>query len=200
MICGSSNINDRSQLGYHDSELSIVMEDTHPLESKMDGESFAAGHHAATLRRMLWREHLGLLPAQPIAAADDINAQPPDDGDNEWCKGDEYDELVEDPLNDKLWDMWTSQATTNTKVFRHLFHADPDDNIKTFEDYDNFVGKPGSRKTGHLYDQYMPADVVRQELDKIRGHLVWMPLDFLRDAPMAEKSLAVNSFTESGYT
>lgn len=176
------------------------MEDTLPLESKMAGEAYTAGHHAATLRRMLWREHLGLLPAQPISAEDDINAQPPGDGENQWCKGDEYDKLVADPLNDKLWDLWTSRATTNTKVFRHLFHADPDDNIKTFSDYDNFLGAKGSRKIGHLYDQYMPADVVRQELDKIKGHLVWMPLDFLRDAEMAEKGMQVNSWTESVYT
>ncbi|KAK1076720.1 hypothetical protein LTR48_008994, partial [Friedmanniomyces endolithicus] len=36
VICGSSNINDRSQLGFHDSELSIVMEDTLAVDSTMD--------------------------------------------------------------------------------------------------------------------------------------------------------------------
>merc|ERR1711939_765939 len=49
VICGSSNLNDRSQLGNHDSELSIVMEDTLPLKSLMDGQGYTAGHHAATL-------------------------------------------------------------------------------------------------------------------------------------------------------
>ncbi|KAF2719312.1 phospholipase D/nuclease [Polychaeton citri CBS 116435] len=198
VICGSSNINDRSQLGFHDSELSIVMEDTLPLESKMSGQDFVAGHHAATLRRMLWREHLGLLPAQSLDAGDDINALPPEDGDNDWKQGDEYDALVEDPLSDDLWEMWTSRATTNTNVFRHLFHADPDDNIKTFHDYESFL--PKGRKAGHLFDMYQPVDIVRQELDKIKGHLVWFPLDFLKDAEMAEKGLQVNSYTESIYT
>lgn len=197
MICGSSNINDRSQIGFHDSELSIVMEDTKPLESKMDGQPFTAGHHAATLRRMLWREHLGLLPAQPIAAGDDPNAQPPG-VENDWCP-DEYDEFVTDPLGE-VWDMWTARATVNTKVFRHLFHADPDDNVTTFEEYDNFLGKQGSRKMGHLYDQFMPASVVRTELDKVKGHLVWMPLQFLKSEEMAEKGMQVNSWTESVYT
>ncbi|CAK4034672.1 Phospholipase D p2 [Lecanosticta acicola] len=201
VICGSSNINDRSQLGFHDSELSIVMEDTMPLQSIMNGQEFRAGHHAASLRRMLWREHLGLLPAQKLNAEDDINAQPPDDGDNEWFAGDEYDKFVEDPLSDELWDVWTKQATVNTAVFRHLFHADPDDNVKTFEDYDKFLGAKGSRKTGHVYDEFQPVEIVRQELDKIKGHLVWMPLKFLEDAAeMAEKGLLVNSMTESGYT
>lgn len=148
VICGSSNINDRSQLGFHDSELSIVMEDTRALPSKMDGQEFVAGHHAATLRRMLWREHLGLLPSQPLDANEDINAQPPDDGDNDWMSGDEHDQFVEDPLSDALWEKWTGQATTNTGIFRHLFHADPDDNVRTFEDYDKFLGAKGSRKQG----------------------------------------------------
>lgn len=200
MICGSSNINDRSQLGFHDSELSIVMEDTLPLMSKMDGQEFRAGHHAASLRRMLWREHLGLLPAQDLDSSKDPNAQPPDDDENHWYAGDEYDQLVEDPLSDELWKMWTKQATTNTAVFRHLFHADPDDNVKSFDDYDKFLGAKGSRKTGHIYDMYQPVDVVRQELDKIKGHLVWMPLRFLEEAEMAEKGLQVNSWTESVYT
>ncbi|KAF2165055.1 hypothetical protein M409DRAFT_67362 [Zasmidium cellare ATCC 36951] len=200
VICGSSNINDRSQLGFHDSELSIVMEDTLPLQSKMNGQDFRAGHHAATLRRMLWREHLGLLPAQPLDSSQDPNAQPPDDAENAWYAHDEHDALVEDPLSDDLWDLWTKRATTNTAVFRHLFHADPDDNVKTFEDYDRFLGAKGSRKAGHIYDEFQPVDIVRQELDKIRGHLVWMPLRFLEEAEMAEKGLQVNSFTESVYT
>lgn len=175
------------------------MQDTKMMQSKMDGQDYEAGHHAATLRRFLWREHMGLLPAQPLDASKDPNAQPPGQGDNEWHAGDEYDALVEDPMSDKLWEQWTTTATTNTDVFRHLFHADPDNNIKTFDDYQNFLPK-GDRTQGHLYNEYMPAADVRQALDKIRGHLVWMPLDFLKDAEMAEKGLQVNDITESIYT
>ena len=128
VVCGSSNLNDRSQLGYHDSELSIVMEDTRKVESTMDGEPFEAGWHAATLRRYLWREHLGLLPPQDHNAEGDPNAQPPgDDSPNDVRDGDESWEVVEDPLSDDLWEVWTERATTNTLVFRQLFHADPDD-------------------------------------------------------------------------
>ena len=46
----------------------------------------------------------------------------------------------------------------------------------------------------------MPAQEVRQKLDQIKGHLVWMPLDFLKDAQMAEKGMQVNAYTESIYT
>jgi phospholipase D1/2 len=124
VICGSSNINDRSQLGYHDSELSIVMTDTKALPSKMDGQAYDAGYHAATLRRYLWREHLGLLPPQELDASKDANAQPPDVP-KDPREGDTY-EFVADPLSDEVWDMWTSRATQNSQVFRELFHADPD--------------------------------------------------------------------------
>jgi len=46
----------------------------------------------------------------------------------------------------------------------------------------------------------MRVEEVRQKLDQIRGHLVWMPLDFLCDAAMAEKGMQVNAYTESIYT
>ncbi|KAF4587527.1 Phospholipase D [Ophiocordyceps camponoti-floridani] len=200
VICGSSNINDRSQLGDHDSELSIVMEDTRMVPSTMDGQPFEVGWHAATLRRFLWREHLGLLPPQDLDAAEDINAQPPtvNPENNVYDDIDSY-KFVEDPLSDDLWSMWTGQADKNTGLFRHLFHADPDDKIKTFEDYDRYL-PPKGVKSGHIYDQFMPPEEAREKLDQIKGHLVWMPMTFLEDAEMAEWGLQVNAWTESVYT
>jgi phospholipase D1/2 len=125
VVCGSSNLNDRSQLGVHDSELSIVMTDTKTLASKMGGQPYDAGYHAATLRRYLWREHLGLLPPQDLDASKDPNAQPPTDCPNNVQEGETFD-FVADPLSDEVWEMWTSRATRNTDIFRDLFHADPD--------------------------------------------------------------------------
>ena len=184
VICGSSNINDRSQLGKHDSELSIVMEDTRIMESTMDGKPYQAGYHAATLRRHLWREHLGIIEAQELDASQDPNAQPPTDCGNDVGQGEEY-EFVADPLGDKVWDMWTGQATKNTELYRLIFRADPDDNIKTWTDYDTFSPRK-TVKQGHIHDPYMPAKELRSKLDQIRGHLVWMALDFLRDENLAE--------------
>ena len=116
-------------MGLHDSELSLVMEDTAVIDSYMDGKPYKAGRHAATLRRSLWRVHLGLLPAQELDASKDPNAQPPDVCPNDPIEGEEY-EFVADPLSDKVWDMWCNNATKNTDMFRHLFRADPDDNSK----------------------------------------------------------------------
>ncbi|KAH6683502.1 phospholipase D p1 [Plectosphaerella plurivora] len=200
VICGSSNLNDRSQLGLHDSELSIVMEDTKKIQSTMAGEPFEAGWHAASLRRYLWREHLGLLPAQGVDGTDDPNAQPPGENspNDPWDRDPSW-EFVADPLSDEMWEMWTSQATKNTELYRHVFHADPDDHIKNFDDYDRYL-PPKGVKSGHIYDQFMPPEDARRKISEIKGHLVWMPMDFLRDAEMAETGLQVNQFTESIYT
>jgi phospholipase D1/2 len=184
VICGSSNINDRSQLGKHDSELSIVMEDTRILESTMDGKPYQAGYHAATLRRHIWREHLGIIEAQGLDASKDPNAQPPNDCGNDVGEGEEWD-FVADPLGDKVWEMWTGRATKNTELYRLIFRADPDDNIKTWKDYDAFSPRK-TVKQGHIHDPYVPVKELRAKLDQIRGHLVWMSLDFLKDENMAE--------------
>lgn len=199
VICGSSNLNDRSQLGYHDSELSIVMEDTRMIESTMDGKPYQAGYHAATLRRHIWREHLGMIEAQELDASKDPNAQPVTDCGNGDYTGDEEYEFVADPLGEKVWETWTSQSTKNTDLYRYLFRADPDNAIRTWADYDNFAPRK-TVKQGHLHDPYMPAKQVRFELDKIRGHLVDMPLDFLCEETMAAKGLQVNAYTEVNYS
>lgn len=71
--------------------------------------------------------------------------------------------------------------------------------VKTFEDYDTYL-PPKGVKAGHIFDRMQdPADI-RRKLDKVKGHLVWMSLDFLKDANMAETGLQVNSVTESVYT
>jgi phospholipase D1/2 len=203
VICGSSNINDRSQLGFHDSELSIVLQDRDEIDSEMDGKPYRAARLAHELRSSLWREHMGLLPPQTLDAKDDPNAQPPGEhSSNDPMLGPEHD-FVSDPLSPKLWDEWCHRASTNTEVFRSLFHADPDDNILTFEDYDSFTPNPEAdkdHKQGHLYDKHRPVKEIRLELDRIRGHLVWMQLKFLENAELAERGLQLNKYTESVYT
>ncbi|KAK6355023.1 hypothetical protein TWF696_004150 [Orbilia brochopaga] len=200
-IIGSSNLNDRSQLGYHDSELSIVVEDEDTIETTMDGKPHQASAFAAQLRRRLWREHLGLLPPQELDAKDDPAVKLPgaeggeleDDSDSDAAK------LVEDPLSDELWETWTRQAHGNTSAFRDLFHCIPDDAVKTFEEYDEFLPRKGI-KAGHLFDPEMPLEEVKRRLDSVKGHLVEFPVAFLMDEEMAERGLDLNEITESIFT
>jgi phospholipase D1/2 len=181
------------------------MEDKRIMESTMDGKPYQAGYHAASLRRHIWREHLGLIQAQELDASNDPNAQPPNDCGNNVGEGEEW-EFVADPLGDKVWEMWTGRATKNTELYRYIFRADPDDNIKTWKDYDTFSPRQ-TVKQGHIHDPFIPVKELRAKLDEIRGHLVWMPLDFLKDENMAENmektiksrlggAMQVNSYTE----
>ena len=71
--------------------------------------------------------------------------------------------------------------------------------VKNFEDYNKFPPPKGT-KAGHIFDKMIPPQEIRAKLDQIKGHLVWMPLDFLKDAQMAEGGIAVNAWTESIYT
>jgi phospholipase D1/2 len=60
--------------------------------------------------------------------------------------------------------------------------------------------KDKDHKAGHIYNKSMSVEEIKKQLDRVKGHLVWMPLDFLVDADMAEPGLQVNQFTESIYT
>jgi phospholipase D1/2 len=59
-IIGSANINERSMLGYRDSECAAVVRDTDMVWSKMNGRPYAVGRFPHSLRMRLMREHLGL--------------------------------------------------------------------------------------------------------------------------------------------
>lgn len=88
VICGSANINERSQRGDRDSELAAVIRDTDMIDSKMAGKPFKVGRFAHTLRIRLMREHVGvdvdaieedqLMARDPVADADDIQKWDPD--------------------------------------------------------------------------------------------------------------------------
>ena len=59
-IIGSANINERSLLGFRDSEVAAVVTDTKMMPSSMGGEPFEVGEFPHTLRMRLMREHLGI--------------------------------------------------------------------------------------------------------------------------------------------
>lgn len=80
---------------------------------------------AASLRRRLFREHLGILPADHI---DNITTNShPLPAQNEYDWDSNFDLLVQDPLSPQFWQLLNGTADTNTAVFRDIFHAVPDD-------------------------------------------------------------------------
>ena len=220
VICGSANLNDRSQLGYHDSEIAVVIEDSATLDSSMNGEPFKASKFAATLRRQLFRKHLGLIPPQNMEQGDQ-NCLPVGVP-NIYDFGSAEDDLVVDPLADRLWNFWNGRAKQNTDAFGRIFHPVPHDSVRNWKDYDAFYGnyfhetgpegeskggvkKPAKYRWGHvIVENFPPGEQGLREmkdvLSTIRGTLVEMPLLFLIEEDIAKEGLGLNAFTEEIYT
>ncbi|KAK0617809.1 hypothetical protein B0T17DRAFT_535872 [Bombardia bombarda] len=219
VICGSANLNDRSQLGNHDSEIAVVIEDPTPVESTMGGQPYTASRFAASLRRQLFRKHLGLLPDQRWDAAD-RNWTPVTRDPNIYDWDSPADYLVRDPLDRSFQELWRGTAQKNTDIFSTVFHPVPNDKVRSWADYDDFFSKhfvlPGEKKEiadeayrngkvdyGHVVKEEFPGGVaeVKELLSQIRGNLVEMPLQFLIDVPdLAEDGLSLNHLTDDLYT
>ena len=120
VICGSANLNDRSQLGYHDSEIAILVQDATTIDSYMNGQPWMASKFGATLRRQLFRKHLGLLPPQDMRQQDQNFL--PIGVPNHYDFGSPEDQMVADPLSYNFLGLWNSRARQNTDAFRRIFH------------------------------------------------------------------------------
>ncbi|KAF2122858.1 hypothetical protein BDV96DRAFT_9074 [Lophiotrema nucula] len=216
VICGSANLNDRSQLGDHDSEIAIIVHDQETVDSTMDGRPWRASKFATSLRRQIFRKHLGLLKAQDMEHQDQ-NSEPigvP----NIYDWGSQEDRIVSDPLSDKLLDHWNWRAKTNTDAFAKVFHPVPYDGIRTWKQYDDYYErffhaeekdkenkKPSLYKWGHVVAENFSQGEqgvrdVKEVLSTIKGTLVEMPLLFLKDEDIAKEGLGLNAFTEEVYT
>jgi len=136
VICGSANLNDRSQQGDRDSEIAVVIQDPPVRPARINGsqvhsptcasnEKWNVSPFAASLRRRLFREHLGILPPDHY---DNItsNSHPLPVG-NEYDWDSHEDRLVEDPLSPEFWKLLLTTAQRNTEIFRNVFHSVPDD-------------------------------------------------------------------------
>jgi phospholipase D1/2 len=215
VICGSANLNDRSQLGDHDSEIAIIVQDPQTVDSYMDGRPYRASKFAASLRREIFRKHLGLLKPQDMERPDQ-NFEPigvP----NTYDWNSEEDRQVADPISDEFQSLWNWRAKTNTDAFEKVFHPVPTDQCRTWKQYDEYYErffhqeegdkdknkKPSQYKVGHVVAENFGSGgvkEVKEVLSTIRGTLVEMPLLFLKDEDIAKEGLGLNAFTEDVYT
>ncbi|GAA6010322.1 hypothetical protein JCM10207_005173 [Rhodosporidiobolus poonsookiae] len=186
VLIGSANINDRSQLGDRDSEIAIVIEDNDMIESRMNGKRFLASRFASSLRRQLYKNHLGLAPPQfcppvseePVTAAmRPVTFQSREDHFADELQSRE-DQLVMDPLSPETEALLRDTAAKNTQCFESVFHCVPTNKVKTWEEYKAHVPQ-APIKPGHVAKTDMPVEYIKQQLDQVRGHIVSMPLDFL---------------------
>ncbi|KAI9633008.1 uncharacterized protein MKK02DRAFT_40389 [Dioszegia hungarica] len=203
VICGSANLNDRSQNGDHDSEIAILMEDSDMVESVMDGKKYMASRLATSWRRTLMREHIGLLPSQP---AFDGQTQPNDNmhpvpllNTYDWSSPEDL--AVQDILSPEFEHLWFTTGKTNRRAFERIFRPVPNDAIRNWEDYAAYLKPAAGIATGHVANPDMSLREVKEELGKIRGHLVDMPMEFLADLKYMTEGdwLAVNRITLALY-
>lgn len=104
----------------------------------MNGDKYMASPFAASFRRHLWRQHLGLIPPQectPETAAhyptDAMRPAPHANPDPvAMAHKNEWERLVEDPLSDELEKMWKGQATSNTDIADEIFQVVPSDKVR----------------------------------------------------------------------
>ena len=168
VLIGSANINDRSMLGSRDSEFAVIMEEEKNYESKMDNKKFMASKYAITLRKQIMSEHLGI-------------------------KSD--DEILEDPLNNKLWSEMISKAHINTEIYRYLFNCFPDNEFNNFEKLKNRKDVNSKEDLIKLKKEYDSKSI------GIVGHIVEYPIQFLKDEQLdidffsKEKMIPERSYT-----
>ena len=148
VLIGSANINDRSMMGDRDSEFAVIIEEEKKYNSIMDNKEFMASKYAITLRKQLMSEHLGL-------------------------KVD--DEILNDPLNNRLWEKIRSQAKVNSEIYSDIFDCFPDNKFNNF-------AKLKERK---IIKTDEDKKQLKENYDKkkigIIGHIVEYPLEFLKD-------------------
>lgn len=196
VICGSANLNDRSQVGSHDSEIALLINDPTPLQTYMADRPYTASRFAASLRRQIFRKHLGLVrpqdPQRPDPNFDPVGVPNMYDWDSP------EDNIVSDPLSDTFQSLWNTRARTNTDVFRRAFRAVPDDYVTSWAEYKEFYEYyfhtadpkddnkssrvPPRVQYGHVVRGDFPGGVreLKELLSQVKGTLVEMPLCFLQ--------------------
>ncbi|EGN97561.1 hypothetical protein SERLA73DRAFT_169861 [Serpula lacrymans var. lacrymans S7.3] len=179
VIMGSANLNDRSQRGDGDSEIALVVEDDDMIHSSMDGRPYMAARFAATFRRKLFREHLGLIEPQMCQSRNEqvtsfMRAAPEP---NEDETNSPEDDAVADPLSDETLDLWYSTARKNREAFTEIFRPVPTNLVRDWSAYERYIPKV---KAGHVVPD-IPLKRVKDRLSTIKGSLVDCPMDFLID-------------------
>ncbi|CAK7265663.1 hypothetical protein SEPCBS57363_001697 [Sporothrix epigloea] len=167
-IVGSANLNDRSQLGSHDSEIAVVIEDQeHPVASTMAGRPYVVGAFPSSLRRQIFRKHIGLLPDQrwdqPTPNFLPVTMVPT----NVYDWESPADQLVADPLSANFTRLWQSTAAANTAAFDDVFHCVPSDRARNWAEYESYFAQHFSMPGAKEATDAKLKDKEKQEKEKL---------------------------------
>lgn len=86
----------------------------------MNGEHFPSGRYAGSLRRQIFKEHLGLIGRE-----------------NELIDYDVTDPILETFYREK----WYGTASLNTRFYDKVFHCIPSDNVETFNQLKEYISE-----------------------------------------------------------
>lgn len=170
VIIGSANINDRSMMGSRDSELAFVIKDEKPITVRMNNQQFPhASKFAHTLRLRLFHEHLGIPFPHDLRDVHDPQMDP-------TSKDFASEPHLLDPVSNECWSLWMDRLDINTKVLRYVFHCIPDDTVKTWKDYKEFLktrgGEHEEKIEQHMHElakeQGVPLTLSLPDVDRTR--------------------------------
>ncbi|CAF0731365.1 unnamed protein product [Brachionus calyciflorus] len=126
VICGSANLNDRSMLGKRDSEVAAVIKDEELFASVLDGEQVLVGKYANSLRKKIFKLHLGIYFNNPKKID------------------------VQDCVSDEFYEYFRSVSKKNTQIYDEVFKCLPSDNITDFQILSSYTQSSALYKTDPL--------------------------------------------------
>ncbi len=158
-VIGSANINDRSMVGNHDSEVAYLIRDTDEFEEIREGSGnrgkVKVGKFCRQLRDQLLADILGPVP------------------------GFNTEDLASDTTFDSIYKI----ASLNTSLYDAIFKVIPSNNVQSLETLKRLRT---SRKSQLVTpDTFADRDEVLENddlLSGIRGLVVVFPLDFLKES------------------
>lgn len=123
VICGSANINDRSLLGSRDSELACLVKDEEFNYTEMNGRLVRTGKYASTLRKKIFKLHLGIYYNNPNKIS------------------------VMDCASDRFFRFFKRVSAQNSRIYEDVFKCLPSNEARTFTSMNEFVSQPKLAKT-----------------------------------------------------
>ena len=73
--------------------------------------------------------------------------------------------------------------------------------VHNWDEYKEFYPDQSKIEIGHVYDSTMSVDEIRDQLSRVKGHLVEFPLEFLKDEDLAGQTIPfITDLTEELYT
>jgi phospholipase D1/2 len=182
-VIGSANINDRSMIGKHDSEIAVVIEDTNNTSTIMNGKIIKTGKSLKKLRKRLWREHIFGDNSFHQNKSNDFSTHPHTGSKNQETKlAQRLEDLkYEDPISDKTYFSTKKRARENTIIYEQVFPHYPCKRHLTLVEYRKDL-------ENYVQDTLNPSVIVPENtlklLSNIKGHIVEYPRDWLKNDPL----------------